>query len=655
MSIINVAIPYISCPTTNNINKRNFLPKNIRKLIYAKRRHWKKFHIAELNDPLYAIKRAKYKLSCKIVKKAIYNYRCSELSNLSKCKNPKKIFQYINKRIKNNSRIHNLRSNDGNVLESDENKANLLNATFVNNFTPCNSNTKVDSTNLNNDGFIINITYDEVLQTLCNVPSGAAGPDGLNGEIIRSLAPLIAKPMFIIYQQSIFTGIFPSAWKRARIAPIYKSKGSRDDPSSYRPISICDILGKCLEKIIVSQMIIYIEDNNLLCNIQHGFRVGRSTVTNLLVTDKYIAEWTNSSIPFDIISFDLSKAFDRVPHNIIINLLHSIGFHISSVTWFQNFLSNRSQFVQLGSATSPDLPVSSGTIQGSSVGPVLWALFINQLAIRLKVPSVLFADDLKFLFNLHEISNDEGQAEIDSFSDWCIENHVEINADKSACLHSSATNNTKYTCCKKPIPSVESFKDLGVMRSANGSYELHYDFAVCKAKRISASILKNIVIPNYNIGWRLFQAFVQPMLLYASVAWNPLAQGVCNIVESVQRRYSKKLPRLSGLTYQQRLHALQSTSSEATRIRNDMIFAYKVIHGLVPFSPHDFGFKLSDHSRTPLFVLQLIRREQARHFARFRIPSQWNSLPANIRGASSLYTFKKLLNSWLLVHDPAFT
>ena len=123
------------------------------------------------------------------------------------------------------------------------------------------------------------------MRVLNHVPPGAAGLDGLTSDIIRKIAPLIARPMFIIHQQSAFTGKFPSQWKCARIAPIYTSKGSREDPNSYRPVSLCNILGKCLERLVNFQLMEY-DENNLLSSVQHGFRAGRSTITNLLATDK---------------------------------------------------------------------------------------------------------------------------------------------------------------------------------------------------------------------------------------------------------------------------------------------------------------------------------------------------------------------------------
>ena len=77
----------------------------------------------------------------------------------------------------------------------------------------------------------------------------------------------------------------------------------------------------------------------------------------------------------------------------------------------------------------------------------------------------------------------------------------------------------------------------------------------------------------------------------------------------------------------------------AYRMSSDMTFTFKVIKGLTPFTPADFGFTLSKHSRGPMFVLELIKRSRTRQFARYRIPRQWNELPLEIRNAANLRRF----------------
>ena len=92
-------------------------------------------------------------------------------------------------------------------------------------------------------------------------------------------------------------------------------------------------------------------------------------------------------------------------------------------------------------------------------------------------------------------------------------------------------------------------------------------------------IKQNIIIPNHAIGWRLFQVYVQPCLQYDSNAWNPMHKGASDVIESIQRRYTKRLRGFKSLSYQQRLQELGALSSMAYRVYSDMAFTFKVIKG----------------------------------------------------------------------------
>ena len=102
-----------------------------------------------------------------------------------------------------------------------------------------------------------------------------------------------------------------------------------------------------------------------LFNLQHGFFNERSTVTNLLCAESIIADAINSEEPYDIISFDFSHAFDRVPHHLLLQDLADRGISGKALEWMQSFLSERTQTVRVGSAYSVKSKVTSGVIQGS--------------------------------------------------------------------------------------------------------------------------------------------------------------------------------------------------------------------------------------------------------------------------------------------------
>ena len=119
-------------------------------------------------------------------------------------------------------------------------------------------------------------------------------PDGLSGKLYHRLAYVLATPLTIIYQQSIYQTKIPSDWRLAKVIPLYKGKGNKSDATSYRPVSLTSVACKLLERLIITQQIKeYLEATNALHKAQHDFRSNRSTTSNMLIYDTLIAEALN--------------------------------------------------------------------------------------------------------------------------------------------------------------------------------------------------------------------------------------------------------------------------------------------------------------------------------------------------------------------------
>lgn len=368
----------------------------------------------------------------------------------------------------------------------------------------------------------------------------------------------------------------------------------------------------------------------------------------MLITDKHLADWYNNGDSFNIISFDLRKAFDRVQHDIVVQRLNDMGFHQSAVAWIENFLSNREQFVTFGTARSPMISVTSGVIAGSCLSPTLFNIFIDSLVTGLNAIVVMFADDFKVLLNTTKMDKKLAQSEVNKIFAWCLDNKMELSADKCACMHSSCDNNFIYKCGTADIPNVTSFKDLGIIRSRDGGYQEHPFYAVTKARRMICSITNNLSIPTAPLGWRLFKTYINPVLNYGTLAWNPLCRRDVITLERVQRQFSKWLPGMKSVQYKDRLERLDALSAEQTRFYSDMIFTFKLVHGLLSFSPSDFGLTTSSNiTRGIRFVHEKLKRKSAQHFFRYRIPIEWDALPENVRSATTLSTFKTWLINWI--------
>jgi hypothetical protein len=141
---------------------------------------------------------------------------------------------------------------------------------------------------------------------------------------LKEITNEISYPLTIVLSKSLEEGLIPEDWKLANVSPVFK-KGSRGQVGNYRPISLTSQICKIFESIMRDAIIQHLEKNDLLSNAQHGFRRGRSCLTNLLVFLDRVTKNTDSGCATDVIYLDFAKAFDKVPHDRLIAKLKGHG------------------------------------------------------------------------------------------------------------------------------------------------------------------------------------------------------------------------------------------------------------------------------------------------------------------------------------------
>ena len=354
-------------------------------------------------------------------------------------------------------------------------------------------------------------------------------------------------PLTSLYQQCIDTASIPSQRKVQKIIPIHK-KGDRSIISNYRPISLLCTLSTILESIIYRKIIDFIRP--LLSPYQYGFLTNRSCLMNLLISYSNVLESLDKAhiTESDAIYLDFAKAFDTLPHAKLLYKLWRFGITGHLWLWFKNYLEGRRHFVQVNNIHSSLLPVLSGVPQGSVLGPLLFFVYINDLAITVSHSSIsLFADDTKLMLDVIGSSETHLQLDLHAVSEWCTQWELNLNLDKCKFLRFTCTTKqsdnttTQYSLNNQIITMEQKICDLGIHISNPLSFQSHYKSICSKAYQSLYMIHRSLKLQTAPIliKKQLYLTLVRSKLTYCSQLWRPYQIKVIITLENVQRRATK--------------------------------------------------------------------------------------------------------------------
>ena len=252
-------------------------------------------------------------------------------------------------------------------------------------------------------------------------------------KLVTNVINYISLPLSKIFSKSVYTGVVPLNLKIARVVPIYKSEDI-SQLINYRPISLLPTFAKLFEKLIYRRLMNFISKFNILSACQYGFRAGYSTTYAVIDLVNILSKHIDSGDKIAGLFLDISKAFDSLNHKILLKKLAAYGFRGFMHDWFNSYLSNRFQFVDINGHKSPLTGLSLGVPHGSVLGPLLFLLYINDLPLISKICKfILFADDTTLL--LHEKSYNSLTCLLNSIlvllNSWFVINKLSLNLIKT--------------------------------------------------------------------------------------------------------------------------------------------------------------------------------------------------------------------------------
>jgi hypothetical protein len=576
----------------------------------------------------------------------------SHIASQSKT-NPKEFYSYIRQKRVLTSSIGPLINVNDQITGDDEKMSTILNHFFASVFTSEDlSDIPVPSAvHVDNDLTSIKVTEGQVLNCIENLKvNKTPGPDKISPRVLKEAKNSFVKPLTDLFNISLQTGTLPDQWKQANVTPIFK-KGSKSQPSNYRPISLTSIVCKMLESLIRDKLVNHLEENGILRDTQHGFRNRRSCLTNLLDFLHDILNKYDENKAVDVIYLDFQKAFDKVPHKRLIIKLKAHGIRGDVLRWIENWLKNRKQRVVINGKASHWNNVTSGVPQGSVLGPVLFLIYINDIDLDLTCIISKFADDTKIANTVTNVNQAvEMQNNLDKLANWAKTWQMRFNTDKCKVLHIGSRNEkANYVMDGNQLKTIEKEVDLGVTISNNLKPSMQCSDVVKKANKMIGFIGRSFEYKTKDTILTLYNALVRPLLEYCVQAWCPYYQKDIDKLERVQRRVTKIIPSLRNKPYEERLKELNLFSLSQRRMRGDLIQVFKIIKGIDNMDCNKyFTINHSNYTRGNgcKIIGKQFKSHESKNFFFNRVVNLWNGLPREVIECNSVDAFKRRLDKY---------
>ena len=502
---------------------------------------------------------------------------------------------------------------------------------------------------------------DEISKIITNLQNKSPGWDGITTKILKETHIYICQPLSYIVNLSFRQGVFPKELKLAKVIPIYKGKNC-ELMSNYRPISVLSAFSKIFERLYHCRLYSFICKHNILYKYQFGFRKGYGTNLSLItLVDKIVNALENGKYMLGIF-LDFSKAFDTINHAILLRKMYKYGIRGVAHDWITSYLTSRSQYALYNDVSSSTIGVTCGVPQGSILGPLLFLLYVNDIAnVSTSLTPILFADDTNIFLEGNHINDMiiKINREMLRIMDWINANKLSLNIDKTKYIifhtkgrkfsldHNVYLNN-------KVIERVSTIKFLGVIVDSTLSWSEHAKLVKNKIAKGVGILTKVKKLLDKSTLITIYNSFIYPYLLYGIEVWGTVSRCHFDTVFKLQK---KAIRIIASASYREHTKPL-FLSHQILPLEKIYVFAisklmYKFSNNRLPLIFNDMiirNIQVHSHStrhNQEIHVPQC-RTTLFQNTFRYKGAIIWNHVSKSIPYDCNLSTFKHKLRTFLL-------
>ena len=448
--------------------------------------------------------------------------------------------------ISNLQKISNIFNNHFSTIGSKiEQKIPAQSGNFYDYFTKKDENGKL-IINPENNSFFLSPTDPCEVEIILNALDikKSTGPNSVPIYTLKIFKYFFSYWLSKLVNQCFEIGVFPDILKTAKVTPLHK-KNSKLDFSNYRPISLLSVFSKVYEKLVYKRIYSYLDKHNFIYNKQFGFRSNYSTNHALVSITEHIRELIDTGHYACGVFVDLEKAFDTVNHKILCDKLNYYGLRGKINKLIQSYLTNRKQFVSLNGFDSEIKILKHGVPQGSSLGPLLFLIYINDFRLCLDQSiSGHFADDTFIMYSSKKLKTIETvvNTELKQVSKWLKLNKLSLNADKTQLIffhskqHILNYDEISIKFHGNKLLPVDNIKYLGMYIDKYLSWDYHIQQLSKKLSRANGILSKLRHNAPIVTCLQVYYAIFYSHLIYGCNIWGLSTEENLNKIEVLQKK-----------------------------------------------------------------------------------------------------------------------